>query len=101
MRHFTVKGVTSHRLTDRHTQRGHCVQKSVKKSLGNLSCHQYIRSHEPQRAEKQMCCIQLRLSEILQNEMEELPVVAKGEGEGVGRTGSLGSVDANYCIWSG
>ena len=27
--------------------------------------------------------------------------VAKGEGEGVGGTGSLGLVDTNYCIWSG
>ena len=28
-------------------------------------------------------------------------VVAEGEGEGVGWTGSLGLVDANYCMWSG
>ena len=28
-------------------------------------------------------------------------LVAEGEGEGVGWTGSLGLVDANYCIWSG
>ena len=28
-------------------------------------------------------------------------VVAKREGEGVGFTGSLGLVDANYFIWSG
>ena len=28
-------------------------------------------------------------------------VVAKEEGEGGGWTGSLGLVDANYCIWSG
>ena len=27
--------------------------------------------------------------------------VAKGEGEGVGWTGSLGLIDANCCIWSG
>ena len=27
-------------------------------------------------------------------------VVAKGEREGVGWTGSLGLMDANYCIWS-
>ena len=25
----------------------------------------------------------------------------QGEGEGVGWTGSLGLIDANYCIWSG
>ena len=25
----------------------------------------------------------------------------KGEGEGVGWTGSLGLVDAKYCIWNG
>ena len=34
-------------------------------------------------------------------DMENKPVVAKGEGEGVGWTVSLGLVDANYCIWSG
>ena len=28
-------------------------------------------------------------------------VVAKGEGEGVGWTGSLRLIDPNYCIWSG
>ena len=28
-------------------------------------------------------------------------VVAEGEGEGVGWTGSLGLIDANYSIWSG
>ena len=27
-------------------------------------------------------------------------VVAKGVGEGVGWTGSLGVIDANDCIWS-
>jgi len=31
----------------------------------------------------------------------ELPVIAKGEKEGVGWTGSLGLVDANYCICNG
>ena len=34
-------------------------------------------------------------------DMENRLVVAKEEGEGVGRTGSLGLVDANYCIQSG
>ena len=34
-------------------------------------------------------------------DLENRLVVAKGEGEGVGWTGSLGLVDANYCIWSG
>ena len=33
--------------------------------------------------------------------LEDRFVVAKGEGEGVGWTGSLELVDANYCIWSG
>ena len=28
-------------------------------------------------------------------------VVAKGECEGVGWTGSLGLIEANYCIWNG
>ena len=28
-------------------------------------------------------------------------LVAKGEGEGVGWTESVGLVDANYCIWNG
>ena len=36
-----------------------------------------------------------------QMHLEKRLVVAKGEGEGVGWTGSLGLVDANYCIWSG
>ena len=31
----------------------------------------------------------------------EQTVVAKGEGEGVGSTGSLVLADANYCIWNG
>ena len=28
-------------------------------------------------------------------------VVAKGEGEEVGWIGSLGLIDANYCLWNG
>ena len=28
-------------------------------------------------------------------------MVAKGEGEGVGRTRNLGFIDANYCLWNG
>ena len=28
-------------------------------------------------------------------------VVAKGEGKGVGWTGNLGLIDANYCLWNG
>ena len=28
-------------------------------------------------------------------------VVAKGKGEGVGWLGSLGLIDANYCLWNG
>ena len=34
-------------------------------------------------------------------DLENRVVVAKGEGEGVGWTGSLGLIEANYCIWSG
>ena len=36
-------------------------------------------------------------------DVENRLVVAEGEGEGEGVewTGSLGLVDANYCIWSG
>ena len=34
-------------------------------------------------------------------DLERRLVVAEGEGEGVGWTGSLGFIDANYCIWSG
>ena len=33
-------------------------------------------------------------------DMENRLVVAKGEEEGVGWTGSLGLVDANFCIWN-
>ena len=32
---------------------------------------------------------------------ENRPVVAKGDGEGVGWTGSLGLIDADYCLWNG
>ena len=34
-------------------------------------------------------------------EWKNRPVVAKGEGEGVGWTGNVGLIDADYCIWSG
>ena len=34
-------------------------------------------------------------------DVENRLVVAKGEGEGGGGTGSLGPIDANSCLWSG
>ena len=34
-------------------------------------------------------------------DVENRLVVAKGEGEEVGRTGNWGLIDANYCLWSG
>ena len=34
-------------------------------------------------------------------DLENRLVVAKGREGGSGMTGSLGSIDANYCIWSG
>ena len=34
-------------------------------------------------------------------DMENRLVVAKEEGEGVGWTGNLGLIDANYCLWNG
>ena len=34
-------------------------------------------------------------------DLEKRLEVAKGEGEGVGWTGNLGLIDADYCIWSG
>ena len=34
-------------------------------------------------------------------DLENRHVVAWGEGEGVGWIGSLGVVDADYCIWNG
>jgi len=34
-------------------------------------------------------------------DLENRLVVAKGEEEGVGWTGHLELIDANYCIWSG
>ena len=34
-------------------------------------------------------------------DLENRLVVAKGEEEGVGWTGSLGLIDTNYCIWNG
>ena len=45
------------------------------------------------------CMLQMNLStEKKLMDLENRLVVAKGEGEGVGWTGSLGLVDANYCI---
>ena len=43
----------------------------------------------------------MNLSTEKKHEHGEETVVAKREGEGIGGTGSLGLVDANYCIWSG
>ena len=34
-------------------------------------------------------------------DLENRLVFAKGEGKGVGWTGSLWLIDANYCIWVG
>jgi len=34
-------------------------------------------------------------------DLENRLVFAKGEGEGVGWSGNLGLIDANYGIWSG
>ena len=34
-------------------------------------------------------------------DLENRLVVAKGEGEGMGWFGNLGSIDANYCLWNG
>ena len=34
-------------------------------------------------------------------DLEQRLVVAKGEGKGVGWLGSLGLIDANYCLWNG
>ena len=34
-------------------------------------------------------------------DLENRFVVAKEEGEGVGWFGSLGLVDADYCLWNG
>ena len=34
-------------------------------------------------------------------DLENRLVVAKVEGEGVGGLGSLGLIDANYCLWNG
>ena len=34
-------------------------------------------------------------------DMENRLVAAKGEGDGVGWTGNLGLIDANYCLQNG
>ena len=34
-------------------------------------------------------------------DLEHRLVVAKGEGAGVGGTGNLGLIDANYSLWNG
>ena len=43
----------------------------------------------------------LSTEERLMDIENQRPVVAKGSGEGVGWTGSLGSTDANCCLWNG
>jgi len=48
-----------------------------------------------------MAQINLSIENKQTMDMEKRLVVAKREGEGVGGTGSLGLVDANYCIWNG
>ena len=39
--------------------------------------------------------------EVLSNSLRKYLVVAKEEGEGVGWTGNLGLIDANYGLWNG
>ena len=34
-------------------------------------------------------------------DLENRLVVAKREGEGIGWTGNLGLINANYCFWNG
>ena len=34
-------------------------------------------------------------------DLENRLLVAKEEGEGVGWTGNLGLIGANYCLWNG
>ena len=34
-------------------------------------------------------------------DLENILVVVKGEGEGVGWIWNLGLIDANYCLWNG
>ena len=34
-------------------------------------------------------------------DLEKRLVVAKGEGEGGGGIGNLGSIGADYCLWNG
>ena len=34
-------------------------------------------------------------------DLENRLVAAKGEGNGVGWTGNLGLIDADYCLWNG
>ena len=34
-------------------------------------------------------------------DLEKRLAVAKGEGEGAGWMGSLGLIDADYCLWNG
>ena len=34
-------------------------------------------------------------------DLEKRLLVAKGEKEGVGWTGNLGLIDADYCFWNG
>ena len=34
-------------------------------------------------------------------DLENRPLVAKREGEGVGWIGNLGLIDSDYCFWNG
>ena len=38
---------------------------------------------------------------VKSQDLESRLVVAKEEGEGMGRTGNLGLIDADYCLWNG
>ena len=70
------------------------IQSEVsQKETNTIRYHLYVESS----VRHKRTCLQKR-NKLM--DVENRPVVAKEEGEGVGWTGSLGLVDANYCIWS-
>ena len=71
------------------------VQKLVLKVMNGLA--QRNTSSEKNYIKVNLICLPTEKKLMDMNRL----LVAKGEGEGVGRTGNLGLIDANYCLWNG
>ena len=51
--------------------------------------------------EKKNVCVCDWITLLYSRKLENRLVVAKREREGLGGTGNLGLIDANYCLWKG